>query len=44
MGYVDAAHAALGIPLAIDVRGRALPATVSPMPFVEHRYRRRSAG
>ncbi|MGV8839332.1 MAG: glycine cleavage system aminomethyltransferase GcvT [Bauldia sp.] len=44
MGYVDAAHAALGATVAIDVRGRALPTTVSPMPFVEHRYRRRSAG
>jgi aminomethyltransferase len=44
MGYVDAAHAALGAGVAIDVRGRSLPTKVSPMPFVEHRYRRRSAG
>jgi aminomethyltransferase len=44
MGYVDAAHAAQGATVAIDVRGRALPTRISPMPFVEHRYRRRSAG
>ncbi|MCW5713282.1 MAG: glycine cleavage system aminomethyltransferase GcvT [Bauldia sp.] len=44
MGYVDAAHAAPGGAVAIDVRGRALPTRISPMPFVEHRYRRRSAG
>ncbi|MCC6735958.1 MAG: glycine cleavage system aminomethyltransferase GcvT [Bauldia sp.] len=44
MGYVDAAHAALGVSVAIDVRGRTLATTVSPMPFVAHRYRRRSAG
>jgi aminomethyltransferase len=44
MGYVDAAHAAHGAAVAIDVRGRALPSRISPMPFVEHRYRRRSAG
>ena len=41
MGYVEAGHAAPGVPIAVEVRGRSLPATVAAMPFVEHRYRRR---
>jgi aminomethyltransferase len=40
MGFVEAAHAADGTALAIDVRGKRLPATVVPMPFVPHRYAR----
>jgi len=39
---VDAAHAADGAALEIDVRGRRLPARVTPMPFVPHRYYRGS--
>ncbi|MFM5930567.1 MAG: glycine cleavage system aminomethyltransferase GcvT [Novosphingobium sp.] len=38
MAYVDAALAAPGTALEIDVRGKRLAATVSPMPFVPHRY------
>ncbi|MEM6474635.1 MAG: glycine cleavage system aminomethyltransferase GcvT [Pseudomonadota bacterium] len=38
MAYVDAAHTADGTKLEIEVRNRRLPATVSPMPFVPHRY------
>jgi glycine cleavage system H protein len=34
MGYVDAALAAPGTALAAEVRGRALPVTVAPLPFV----------
>jgi aminomethyltransferase len=40
MGYVATAHAADGTELALLVRGKALPATVVPMPFVPHRYAR----
>ena len=40
MAYVDAAHAAGGTALEIDLRGRRLPARVVPMPFVPHRYHR----
>ena len=42
MGYVDAAHTALGTPLHLIVRGKALPAEVVAMPFVPHRYHRKS--
>ncbi|MDY7096946.1 MAG: glycine cleavage system aminomethyltransferase GcvT [Pseudomonadota bacterium] len=38
MAYVDTAHAADGTQLEIAVRSKRLPATVSPMPFVPHRY------
>ena len=40
MAYVVAGHAAEGTALEIDVRGRRIPATVVPMPFVPHRYHR----
>jgi aminomethyltransferase len=40
MGYVAAAHAGPGTPVRLVVRGRPLAATVAPMPFVPHRYRR----
>ena len=43
MGYVDAAHAAPGTALEIEVRGRRLAATVTPMPFVPHHYVRKGA-
>lgn len=42
MAYVDAAHAADGSALEIEVRGKRLAATVTPMPFVPHRYFRGS--
>ena len=41
MGYVAAAFATPGAKVAIDVRGRALPATVTELPFVPHRYVRK---
>ncbi len=41
MGYVPAALAAPGTPVALSVRGRALPAAVAVMPFVPHRYFRK---
>ena len=42
MGYVEAEHAAHGTVVEIEVRGRRLPATIAPMPFVPHRYYRGS--
>ncbi|MCP4381164.1 MAG: glycine cleavage system aminomethyltransferase GcvT [Hyphomicrobiales bacterium] len=41
MGYVDVAFAEFGRALSVSVRGRSLPATVAPMPFVPHRYFRK---
>ncbi|HET6828019.1 MAG TPA: glycine cleavage system aminomethyltransferase GcvT [Ramlibacter sp.] len=40
MGYVDAAHAALGTRVNALVRGKPVPMEVSAMPFVPHRYHR----
>ena len=40
MGYVAAAHAAMGTTLYADVRGKRLPMRVSPTPFVEQTYKR----
>ncbi len=40
MGYVRRDLAADGTPLFLLVRGKPLPATVVPMPFVPHRYKR----
>lgn len=42
MAYVDSAHANEGTVLEIEVRGKRLAATVSPTPFVPHRYYRGS--
>lgn len=42
MAYVDSAHAETGTALTCEVRKKRLPATVSPMPFVPHRYFRGS--
>lgn len=38
MGYVDAGSAAVGTPVQLIVRGKALPAKVAAMPFAPHRY------
>ena len=38
MGYVTPAHGEDGSKLQLMVRGKALPATVVPLPFVPHRY------
>lgn len=40
MGYVAAARAAIGTALDLEIRGRAHPATVVPLPFTPHRYAR----
>jgi aminomethyltransferase len=38
MGYVAAQCAAPDTPVFLDVRGRALPARIVPLPFVPHHY------
>jgi aminomethyltransferase len=40
MAYVAAEYAATGTQIEVEVRGRRLAATVSPTPFVPHRYYR----
>ncbi|MCZ6829254.1 MAG: glycine cleavage system aminomethyltransferase GcvT [Gammaproteobacteria bacterium] len=40
MAFVEISHAALDTELAVDVRGKALPVTVSKMPFIPQRYHR----
>lgn len=40
MGYVAAEHAEPGTALHLEVRGKAIPAAVVPLPFVAHRYHR----
>ncbi|HET7717602.1 MAG TPA: glycine cleavage system aminomethyltransferase GcvT [Bauldia sp.] len=42
MGYVDAPHAEPGRAVTIEVRGKELPATIVPLPFVPHRYFRKT--
>jgi aminomethyltransferase len=42
MAYIDTAHAHEGASLEIAVRTKRLTATVTPMPFVPHRYYRGS--
>jgi aminomethyltransferase len=41
MGYVETAFATPGAKVTLDVRGKALPATVTELPFVPHRYVRK---
>ncbi len=40
MGYVRSAHAHDGTTLEAIVRGKPLPVTIVPLPFVQHRYHR----
>jgi aminomethyltransferase len=40
MGYVESAFSGDGTEIDLIVRGKPMPARVSPMPFVPHRYRR----
>jgi len=41
MGYVATAHAEVGTPVQLVVRGKAMPATIGAMPFAAHRYIRK---
>jgi len=38
MGYVESSHVKSGTPVQLLVRGKSLPATIVPLPFVPHRY------
>ncbi len=38
MGYVQSGHAEPGTRVTLTVRGKALEASVAPLPFVPHRY------
>lgn len=40
MGYVSFEHRGAGTSVDLIVRGKALPATITKMPFAPHRYRR----
>jgi aminomethyltransferase len=40
MGYVDTEFSAIGTPVDLLVRGKAMPAAIAAMPFVPHTYRR----
>jgi aminomethyltransferase len=40
LAYVQAEYSALGTPLNAMVRGKAVPMSVSPLPFVPNRYHR----
>jgi len=42
MGYVAADRADAGTPVNLMVRGKALAAAVAPLPFVPHRYVRKT--
>ena len=42
MGYIAPTAAAPGTAVTLSVRGKDLPATVVPLPFVPHRYVRKS--
>ena len=44
MGYVEAGQAAVGTRVLLLLRGKPLPARVAALPFVQHRYARKSAG
>jgi len=43
MGYVDAAHNAVGTLLAAEVRGKRVSITVANLPFISHHYHRKGA-
>lgn len=43
MAFVESTFAGDGTALEIEVRGRRLPAIVTPLPFVPHRYIRKGA-
>jgi aminomethyltransferase len=42
MGYVEPSYAEPGTNISVIVRGRAQPAEVTALPFVPHRYVRKS--
>ena len=40
MGYVETAHAAVGTPVNLVVRGTPRPGRIAALPFVPHRYKK----
>jgi aminomethyltransferase len=42
MGYVAAGVAQPDMPVSLIVRGKEVPATIVPLPFVPHRYFRKT--
>jgi len=42
LGFVNPQHAAPGTQLKVEVRGKLQAATVTPLPFVQHRYVRKA--
>ena len=40
MGYVESSLAEPGTPVELVVRGKPIPAQVSALPFIPHRYHR----
>jgi aminomethyltransferase len=43
MGYVDAAHNAVGTALEAEVRGKRVSISVASLPFIPHHYHRKGA-
>ena len=41
MGHIKTAFAAPQTPVEIEVRGKRIAATVTPMPFIPNRYHRK---
>jgi aminomethyltransferase len=42
MGYVAPSHAVIGTRLAVIIRGTPNPASIVSMPFIPHRYYRKT--
>jgi aminomethyltransferase len=40
MGYVPTSLSAQGTKFFAEVRGKRLPTTITPLPFVQHHYKR----
>ncbi len=43
MGFVETQYSAPGTPLEAEVRGKRVPLTVTPLPFIPHNYVRKGA-
>jgi aminomethyltransferase len=43
MGYVDASHNTIGVPLEAEVRGKRVSIAVANLPFIPHHYHRKGA-
>jgi aminomethyltransferase len=43
IGYVDASHNTIGVPLEAEVRGKRVSIAVANLPFIPHHYHRKGA-